>query len=253
MFPKELLLGQSQESLFQSPACPKSEAKWIWFLAQAASTNKSLHPQQVIIVSGDLKHSWITQALAKQGHPFAGEKTLLCLTGSLAGFLAANTNRPSYLRYLRKNWGTHIPDNVTCSGVLLRPVLANPGPDTWKAAELKIARDILTRSSLAGADQITNLLREMPENWCVDSLIGLLRSHCLSIDEANFRANAMLIQVQVPSKAPNSSNTPENPLLNPADPEQTRPSSSCSAGGHQWSSTCLQFAWHRPAFSWRIR
>ena len=99
-----------------------------------------------------------------------GSKTLLCLTGEIAGFIASNTT--THANRLQVYY--HLPpDHFTNHhGVLMRPLMAQPHCGD-------------------GFNQTETIYDSRRENWYPDTIVQLIKTLSLPIDEDIFRANIM--------------------------------------------------------------
>jgi len=152
------------------PTC--ADAEWYWLdYFHTLQGSEGVHAKTSHIVSAhDKSRSWITSTIQKG--PIEeikkGSKTFLCLTGEIAGFIAANTT--SHAHRLRTYF--QLPDEhfIMYQGVLMRPLLSTP-------------------PFRRGFDYLQSYRNEGNERWFLDALIEQITSLSLPIDEEIFRSN----------------------------------------------------------------
>ena len=154
-----------------APTCQDTEWRWLEYLHYADA--EMLQPKTIQVVSsGDPQTFWTTTTVMKEkyGDKLLGSKTHLCLTGEIAGFVAANTL--SHAERLRAYY--HLPNThfMLFGGVLMRPLMIQPLPRV-------------------GFDEIKNLYYQ-PDNpdWYLEQILAQISQKGLPLDREQFIANA---------------------------------------------------------------
>ncbi len=153
-----------------APTCKDAEWWWLTYLSAQQNQN-SLQSQHSRIVSIDNRfHYWETNTIQKvsiQNTPM-GSKTLLCLTGEIAGFLATNTT--THANRLRSFYDLPTEHFLLYGGVLMRPLLTTP-------------------AEVTGFDPIKDRYQTNNPDWYLGSLITTIRNLQVPFDEDQFIQN----------------------------------------------------------------
>lgn len=153
-----------------APTCQDTEWRWLEYFHYA--NGEPLQTKTIQVVSAHDPHQfWTTTAIMKekQGDKLLGSKTHLCLTGEIAGFVAANTlSHAERLRSYYKLANNHF---MFFGGVLMRPLMVSPLPRM-------------------GFDDIKNTYHD-PDNpdWYLEHLLDLISQKNLPVDREQFIAN----------------------------------------------------------------
>lgn len=153
-----------------APSCQDTEWRWLEYFHYANA--ESLQTRTIQVVSTSDPHQfWTAKTVMKEkyGDKLLGSKTHLCLTGEIAGFVAANTL--SHAERLRAYY--HLPNThfMFFGGVLMRPLMTVP----------------LRRPGFVEMERIYR--QEGNENWYLENLLDLIEKKGLPVDRTQFIAN----------------------------------------------------------------
>ena len=153
-----------------APTCQDTEWRWLEYFHY--TNGETLHPKRIqVVAADDPHHFWTTDTVQKekQGDKLLGSKTHLCLTGEIAGFVAANTL--SHAERLRSYY--HLPNThfMFFGGVLMRPLMTVP----------------IRRQGFNEIEQIYH--QEGNENWYLENLLDLIEQKGLPVDRTQFLTN----------------------------------------------------------------
>lgn len=155
-----------------APTCQDTEWRWLEYFHYG--NDEPIQMKTIQVVSSSNPHQfWTTDTVMKekQGDKLLGSKTHLCLTGEIAGFVAANTL--SHAERLRAYY--HLPNThfMFFGGVLMRPLMATP----------------LQRHGFDDIKQIYS--QEGSNDWYLETLLELITQKGLPLDREQFIANVI--------------------------------------------------------------
>ncbi len=155
-----------------APTCQDSEWRWLEYFHSMSA--EQTQPKKISVVSIDNPSMyWNTDVVQKGriGDQMMGSKTSLCLTGEIAGFVAANTL--SHAERLRAYYHLRNEHFMFYGGVLMRPLLMKP----FERKGFEPLRDMY---------QING-----NENWYLESLLAHIEAQNLPLDRERFIENVV--------------------------------------------------------------